>query len=257
MTRLCLIGDSHLAALKSGWAPDAFPTIEPTFFAAPAKYMGDLAVADGALEASDDDLKRRLRLTSGDLTRIAGDYDRYLVHGLELSLALVLDLCRQVPGMRNSKSWQARVAAPSFMDTVDNVIRGSLAIRTAAKLRQVTAAPITLSPTPVSSARYPNLRLRLSENGNAQIVADMFSDACRRAALEVKAGFLPQPTDTLDTDGLATKPIYSREPARFLIPNAAEDLTHMNGEYGATVLRALLADAAGAKPERSDSRLRA
>ena len=177
MTRLCLIGDSHLAALRSGWSPDDFPAIRPTFFAAPAKNIGNLVVSNGMLEASDDDLDRHLMITSGGQTSIAGDYDHYLVHGLELGLSLVLELCRGVPGMKDSKGWQTRVAAASFADAADGAIGNSLAVRTAAKLRQITAAPITLSPTPVSSARYSNLRRRLSENANAQVVAAVFSSA--------------------------------------------------------------------------------
>jgi hypothetical protein len=255
MTRVCLIGDSHLAALRSGWSADDFPAVRPTFFAAPAKSIGNLVVADGVLEASDDDLERHLMITSGGQTRIAGDYDHYLIHGLEFGLSLVLELCRGVPGMQNPKGWQARVTAASFTDTADAAIRNSLAIRTAAKLRQITAAPITLSPTPVSSARYSNLRRRLSENANAQAVAAVFSNACRRAVREMNGRFLPQPAETLDADGLATKPAYSREPARFLIRNPSDDAAHMNAEYGAAVLRNLPASRDEAAPEQPDSGL--
>lgn len=255
MTRVCLIGDSHLAALRSGWSPEDFPATRPTFFAAPAKSIRNLVVSKGVLEASDDDLERHLMITSGGQTRIAGDYDHYFVHGLEFGLSLVLELCRGVPGMKDPEGWRARITAAAFTDAADTAIGNSLAVRTAAKLRQITTAPITLSPTPVSSARYSNLRRRLSENANAQAVATVFSDACRRVVHEVDGRFLPQPAETLDADGLATKPAYSREPARFLIRNPSDDPTHMNSEYGTAVLRSLLAYLDEAAPERPNSRL--
>jgi hypothetical protein len=68
----------------------------------------------------------------------------------------------------------------------------------------------------------------------------MFEASCTEIANAMNATFVPQPTETRDEDGLATKPIYSKRPARFTVEQPVEDKSHMNAEYGAAVLRDVL-----------------
>jgi hypothetical protein len=51
MTRICAIGDSHIAALMLGWKQIEceYPGTQFTFFGAPDTEMGNLSVSLGSL----------------------------------------------------------------------------------------------------------------------------------------------------------------------------------------------------------------
>ncbi len=240
MTRICFIGDSHLAALKLGWPSSADDSrdIQPVFFAAPAKGIRDLAVSSGELVASNDDLRGHLQRTSGGRTSIGGDYDHYLVHGLELGISLALDSYRIL--RRQNAVAPDRAGGDAFAHALESALSNSLAFRTAAKLRQITGAPITLSPVPIASVKFQYLRAKLKKNGASQDMADAFARGSRRMAREFDGRFLPQPARTLAEDMLATEPCYSSGPARFHMRRAPDDPSHMNAQYGAAVLEDFL-----------------
>lgn len=242
MSRICFIGDSHLAALKLAWSSveKDFPDATPVFFAAPGKSLDGLVVADGALGAGKAALAGSLKVTSGGQTTIAGDYDHYVVYALELSVALAMDFGRQYRAERQAKDWRTPLSDECFLQSLAGIARETLAYRTMAKLRQVTSNSLLLCPLPIADIRNRKLRQTLTDNGDAADLVALFANACARIAHELGARFLPQPAATLEADGLATKASYSSAPARFYGVQAHEDRSHMNAEYGVAVLRDLL-----------------
>lgn len=242
MSRICFIGDSHLAALKLGWSAveKDFPEMSPVFFAAPGKSLDGLVVADGALGAGSDTLAGSLKVTSGGQAKIADDYDHYVVYALELGVALAMDLSRQYRAERHAKDWRTPLSDECFLQSLTGVARETLAYRTMAKLRQVTSRPLLLCPLPIAEVRNRKLRQTLKDNGDTADLAALFARACTRIAHEMGARFLPQPAATLEADGLATKASYSSAPARFYGVQAREDRSHMNAEFGAAMLQDLL-----------------
>lgn len=243
MSRVCLIGDSHLAALKLGWnslAPE-FPHARLSFFAAPGKSLEGLAVRDGALVPTGNALLGSLKLTSGGETRIAGDYDVYVVHGLELSTGFALDVCRKYRAESQAKDWRTPVSDDCFVHAILGAARDCLAGQTMAKVRAISAAPILFCPVPMADARNQKIRQTLSAAGEAADVVALFGLACDTLARAIGGRFLPQPAETLEEDGIGTKASYSSSPARFHAELAKRnDNSHMNTDYGIAVLKRIM-----------------
>ncbi len=65
MTSICLIGNSHLGALKLGWPSIAaeFPEMNLDFYASAGDSL-DLAVMAGRIEPTTDAIRQRLAYTS-------------------------------------------------------------------------------------------------------------------------------------------------------------------------------------------------
>ncbi len=81
--RLCLLGNSHVAALKLG-----FSGSEAVFFASPSRTLRTLQPQDGELVSTDPDLRRRLAKSSGGAETIrVSEFDAFLVVGCALGLA--------------------------------------------------------------------------------------------------------------------------------------------------------------------------
>jgi hypothetical protein len=69
----------------------------------------------------------------------------------------------------------------------------------------------------------------------------LFAEECALACLRLDAVFVPQPSETLGGDGLATKADYVKDAARFSQePRKKEDIVHMNAQYGAAVVAAVM-----------------
>ncbi|HWA91239.1 MAG TPA: hypothetical protein VG889_14475 [Rhizomicrobium sp.] len=247
MTRVCLIGDSHLAALKLAWNTlvQEFPDFTLDFFAAPGKTLDGLSVSDGQLVPGSHPLAGSLKLTSGGKSTIAGDYDRYVIHGLELGVPAALEISRKYRAERHAKDWRTPISDDCYAEAVRGAARATLAGRTLVKLRAITTAPIFVCPTPMADARNQKIRQAMVETGEARDVVRLFVEGCERLARASEARFLSQPDETLEADGIGTKASLSSAPARFHAELAAKnDNSHMNTAYGEAVLRKALMAAA-------------
>ena len=243
MTRVCFIGDSHVATLKFGLSSIAedFPNIEATFFASYGKTMQNLELSGNRIVAGNESLASSLERTSNGRTAIDDNFDVYFIHGLELSLAVPLLMIRDLKTDPTLPEWPPQDGDDSFRKGLRTTLRRSISGRILKMLREITRAPVFLSPAPVSSQQLPALRERLVRCEENMRLVEMFETECNALARRMNAIFIPQPLVTRDADGVATRPVYSQSPARF---NAAlavvEDKSHMNAEYGAAVLRDFL-----------------
>ncbi len=234
MRCVCVIGDSHAAALKRAWpsVEADFPDVRLDFFAAAAHYITSLTVRDDALVPTTEALRKRITRTSGGLETIAGSYDCYLLCGLDLRLGKVAEM-KKLRGMD---------ARPSSTDPGEDIpseelglgVRATIAMRTLQMLRQITDAPVGIIPTPLPASDHPS---RPTPHQGARRLQDVFLTACAKVALEVQAQFIPQPSETLSDTGLSTRAEYARSPERLFFQQDVDDYSHMNAEYGAIVLR--------------------
>lgn len=234
MKRICFIGDSHLACINKAW--DAAQGAA-AFFAAPGKGMAQLEVRDGALSSDHPDVARYLALVSGGLERIDASYDAYVLHALHLEIAIALGLLRE---MRGQAPPARLVGTADYRVALRDAIGNSLAVTTLRKLRQITKAPIAVSPAPMADKNFAALRARLAELDAAAPLAALFAEECALACRSLKAAFVPQPPETLGADGLATKAEYVKDAARFSQAIRKEDIVHMNAQYGASVVAAVM-----------------
>ena len=95
MTRVCIVGNSHVAALRNGSARIAaqFPDIEATFFGVPGRWLRSVKLVrgqngtPGSLAPADPEHSAFFRKMSGGQDRInVADYDCFILVGLELSI---------------------------------------------------------------------------------------------------------------------------------------------------------------------------
>lgn len=211
---ICVIGDSHAAALKSGWEQIRGQTDGHalTFFAAPGDQIGELAVRNDRLVPSSEKLREALIKTSGGRHRIVtARYDVFFLCGLKLTINLLR------PGETDA----------SMFAKVD----GSPLASALRKLRQCTTRPVVVVPQPFS--------VRPGGSYSASRRALVFDNACHRLASENASTFLPQPEETRDATGIGTLAKFARSAAR--LGGGTDDGAHMNADYGAIVLRAAFA----------------
>jgi len=240
--RVCFIGDSHLACIKQAWddgIAEQNPQIEATYFALPGKGMDYLTVQDGCLGSSEDKIARTLKFTSGGLARIEPSYDAYVLHGMHLSIVSALELCRE-PEIRRRLRNPDFLASAEFRERLCSAIENSVGIGVLRKLRMITQALAVIAPTPFADARLPALRSKMVQFGAARPLAVAFNDIASLVCRDLGAVFVPQSAETLADDGLAAKAEYSLNPSRFHDAVAKEDPSHMNEQYGAITLTALL-----------------
>jgi len=233
--RVCLIGDSHLAALKLGWPriQAGFPAVTPVFFAVPASLL-QLEISDGKLVAPNARVRKRLANTSGGDGDIGPDYDVYVLCGLELSSMRGL---RAYFANRPAAGALCGATADDFAAVMEPALRECLACDIAAKLRKLTAAPLFFIANPLPAHERHAARWQRLRNARLEAtVAEAYERACSGIAGCHAASFIPQPAETLDPSGLTTRSrFYLLAPDEVAKETSLH--THMNPDFGAIVLR--------------------
>lgn len=252
MKRLCVIGNSHLAAVKMGWdrVPEEERPAQIDFFASRSQTLAKTYVRDGALKSDDDFVLKSFQMTGGapeiDLLR----YDGFVVIGCGVHFKL---LCRMFdaatvhpharPGARLA-SW------PALRSGLDGQIAKTAALRLVERIRSASSAPVAFVPEPFFGKKVLTLGDSPPFNfvydaGLGATCVDMFEAACERAFAPY-AAFVRQPAETRQ-EAMFTDARYSFGAVgiRGMVGLAkrvrkVEDFSHKNAEYGETVIRGLL-----------------
>jgi hypothetical protein len=236
---ICIIGDSHLSALKGGWDRliEEYPGTTFTFFSAPNNQINGLRLANDRLVPGTDKLREHLMRTGG-APEIAPTYDVYIVYGLQLQIRHALRMFRRVRTAALKKPRKRKRAIRRSA----KVARKTCAIKTLAKLRQCTRAPILLIATPYKPDD-PAKPDRLFRKGKGEILKEIFDEMCNELSAKAKAIFVPQPEETIAP---------SRATTLAHLRSAREgDSTHMNADYGFIVVRHILEIAEAVSPAAS------
>ena len=138
--RICILGDSHTAALKNGWSEISanHPGVSLTFYAARGNTLDGIEADGHDLVAGNERLRRSLEYTSGGEARVkTSEYDAFLVCGLFfMPLWKRPGLSRAVISAGNADRFHSSLSA------------------TAAGLgRAATAVPIYIMPRPLVAIR--------------------------------------------------------------------------------------------------------
>lgn len=239
MQRICVIGDSHAAALKLGWETirAGLPDIELDFYAAPKPHMAAFAAEDGKLVATSTALKKFLEQTSEGRFSIDGSYDLYLVCGIGAGLEAVAQTVKQL--MMDAAVKGEALADDRLRRGMARQMRDVEACVFLEKLRRITEAPIGLIARPLQGAgNFANyLRAKGEERRVAEFYADCFDRVVRKQS---RARFLSQPVETLGKGPLSTAEHFFHRPARIAVQGVENDGNHANGDYGAIVMRSAL-----------------
>ena len=264
--RICVLGNSHLAAAVRGWEQiaDQHPGQQLTFFGAPWDLMGQLEIEDGALVPQTPRLAKKLRRSSGGMERIEPDaYDRFVIYGLQFGPRRIIQTYRNfrpvsfewreslpdlAPFRRNIDPVQA-ISERLFDRVALTGLGASLALKLAGQIAELTDAPVTLIPAPGFSERA-------LESGDwdgplgAGDVARLVTRArvlLRRACPEGANLILPR--SHLTCHGLFTAERYAAQ----MKPGDEADLVHTGPEYAAEMLTAAIAAAQSGPASKSRS----
>lgn len=243
---VCIIGNSHLAAIKLGHAAVAadFPEIQLDFYGGVAQRLWALEQEGTTLVPRHKRLAENFAETSGGRRRIeTADYDAFVLVGLFFGLVTIGPLFA-VGRPYSGEAGVDLVSRPFLRAGALDLLGRSLAAVTADKVLRARAAacPILLIPTPFPSeaVRGTQDSFWASDDAVARLrecYDEAVSTLSRQAAFEV----LAQPAQTIAPPA-CTRAAYSMDSVAFGSDAAhpEDDHVHMNADYGAVVLAAAL-----------------
>jgi len=248
MSRLCVIGNSHIGTLRLGWhalSGSERRSWSVDFFAALDGLQTTLEARSGRLVSDSTELRLQF-LRSAAMTRIRPErYQAFAIVGFDVSPTT---LAKRANGYRTWKYAEAErpvVSQRCFEAAMEDVLAAGTARGLAAKLRSLSPAPIIFVPAPQPSTEMEGSTdepLRwLTDRGMAQALFAAMKRGL--ACLEQNTGFswLTQPRETLVDDQPYTKPEYARNAVDGYGKELRADLLHMNAEFGVIASRALIA----------------
>lgn len=254
--RVCLFGNSHLAALRSAQNqnPDRWPDLDLTMIGA---HHDRLIKSECDNERFIPSSKAREHFIGmDDTTELALDrFDALFIVGCQFALSKsVLDY-REIrtwamPSVQANADfalakWQL-VSTATFQICATTYLRNDIGGKFLAHLRHGTTRPITVISQPRTSARVMDAAetrhgpLRSAvKRGDGPTLSDIFETTAATLCAEHGAGFLPQPAKTIE-DHVLTKQRYTNGAIRLTqkgtYSQPTEDLYHANAGYGALVL---------------------
>jgi hypothetical protein len=249
MTRIAVIGNSHVAALAVAWREvrEAYPISSITFFAAPSIIRG-LQVNGRKIVANNINTQRYLHMSSGGVTDIiVDDFHEFVICGMGFGLRSLMKIYSSYrsEAMRIVED-RAPVSDECFDASGAGLLGSSGAVGTLQMLRDLGAPKILLAPEPSPSSDIYGDDLgspwrEARANRDDLILSARYRRACDLAA--AGALVLAQPADTMQ-DGVTTLPNFSRGSvglaAGMSMEHGASDRFHMNADYGRCVLEQLL-----------------
>lgn len=250
--KLCIVGNSHIGALKRGWVEES--GIEATFFGAGGNLLRRLTLENASLVLNDEVGHASFVHTSGGIGRITpAEYDAFLVVGAGLGL---VSMTRNLRNFRLF-GWGARegtvLASRALLEAlaIERML-SSNAVRTARLLRSVANKPILIlaEPRPNSLAVESETEWWWSDETAMSFLVEVY----RKSLVQVERRFpvLEPPAESL-MNSYFTCPDYTIQPGkidRVLLPGIAKirgkgDLYHMNAAYGALVASKAIHQIAG------------
>lgn len=257
MTRICFLGNSHLASLKlaADRDPRLIPGGQAAWFAGSASSMNGLKLEKGQnLVPRGDRLKAQMAAVSGGIDRIdLTAYDLFVIVGINLEYRIVFGLfgthCLASDVARGRQAGRAPVSASLFRAYLADIYATRPGKRIARQIRAVNpAARVMILPAP-----YPSETI-LDHEASSKALAglkgsDCFAEmaethlaAATGAAAALEAELVPQDPATLAAPGFTmarynARAIGLQAPHRAHAENwhgkkTAYDPWHMNADMG-------------------------
>ncbi|HEY1962759.1 MAG TPA: hypothetical protein VGG69_10095 [Rhizomicrobium sp.] len=248
MTRICFIGNSHLAAVKLGWdaTSNEYPHLTASFFGAPAAGMSLMVPGgDGYLVSNHSTVTTQLQSLWGTERFRPDDYDVLCLVGMGLSPRTLLRLYRFFrSSVHRNRTGQFRLLSPEcFQAAANGRVASMVGAMLLSRLRDVSQRPVILVMQAAPCLPFadggpqPEWLTTMLTSGDDRLLLESFVDAVRRFP---GANFLMQQPEITSLNLFVTKPEYAAGSQR-LDPSFSEhedeDTSHMNATYGALVVR--------------------
>ena len=249
MKRVCMIGNSHIACLKTAWdqAGNRYPDVAITFFGAPKRMCEHLVLKDGKLVSRDDELTTYLQQTSGGARDIVLDqFDVFALVGLDFGPIKALQVAERVSYL-DLDAEKLLVSRACFVQSVRDGLRKTMAVSVAQHIRAASTRPIVIVQTPHFGATWRDSEDYRRDFGNAPAdfwpkLHDLWRECAQAVADAPRADVLFQPRQTI-VDAYFSHPRFTKDGVRLAQDVPEKDkpqVRHMNAEYGGIMLEALL-----------------
>ncbi|MDF1635500.1 hypothetical protein [Mycoplana sp. MJR14] len=246
--KICVVGNSHVGALKFGWENiRSSHRHELTFLGVPGTSVRDLTVEHGIVLPTTNTARKFFLKTSGSEGIALDSYDVVLLVGAGLTLTSALSLTNRWrpyglvdETIRDSQSQFNLVSDQLFAELISSRVRKSFANRLLRKVTRQSAVRALYVTTPLPSselrlARSDDPVLSLIAGTHGPSIASLYRNSLERVMGKDKVIF--PPAHAL-VDGAMTDARYSRGSLRLdgEREHPDTDLNHMNAAYGALVL---------------------
>lgn len=244
--RLCVIGNSHVAALKDGWplANGLAQHVQAEFFGCLKEGMKSFAVlAGGKLGPSEAEAAAFFKdiATTGDFVE-PGRYDAFILSGMKFfPNGLIRNYADYAtPSTHNHQSARQFVTDATLEQALWDELKDGMMLHTARLLKQHTDAPIFIAWQPFLSDSLSDIDWRdalyrsIVENSDGAFIQRIMHGIDMRLEAE---GFkvLWQPKKTV-LEGVMTHRSYSVGSRQFRAGGGKEhralDVFHMNADFG-------------------------
>jgi len=242
MSRLCVIGNSHVVAVREGWrdAGQLAERFSKSFYAAPGELMTDIQLRDGKLVPGSAEARKSMEVISGASEIDPGAFDAFLLVGLHVRLHLVAQIYRTHRLAADAGPNHQVISAGALGAAIAGQIEQTSGIKVASKLKSVTAAPIFLIPEPLPG----EIIIEKDDFWAGAFLATIhrfYMEQLRRVTKSYNVELATQAEETITRGGL-TKAAYLSGAIR-LVNNKLQEKgqwRHMNAQFGAEILREML-----------------
>ncbi|MGB7317200.1 MAG: hypothetical protein WBC85_04465 [Planktotalea sp.] len=244
-SHLCVIGNSHVAALKDGWPPlTGFADhVHADFFGCLKDGMKSFGEIEGKLGPLDPEAAAFFKgiATTGDFVE-ADRYEAFVLTGMKFfPNNLIRDYANfATPSTHNHETARNFVSDATLEEALWDELKSGMMLHTARTLRAHTNAPIFIVWQPFLSEVLTQIEWReamyrpLIAAGDGAFVQKIMDNFDARLEAE---GFqvLRQPKETI-VDGVMTRKSFAEGSKQFRKGGGAEhralDVFHMNADFG-------------------------
>lgn len=252
MKKVCILGNSHVAAYKTAEADiaAAFPDLELSYFGvawpqidacacSPEGAFGLQRSAAAAVGLNWRSTVKQVQKINSRTHVAVGEYDAALLVGRDIRMREILQLLattdiegfadRGRPNLMSRAAFEAFVADLAVQAFSDDLAHLAGASRCATMIMPYLSAACLTD----DRARYDDIRALAAQPADLHAVMSLVDDIARRRCAEIGLTYLPQKRETL-VDGFLTAPDHSVGSRGLLRDGAAhpeQDYRHMNGAY--------------------------
>lgn len=243
--KVCFIGNSHLAAFKTGWDQrgNLFPGVDADFFGSAGAGFARLTREGRNLVSHDQAITRQIEFTSGGKSQITlDDYDAFILVAMGHGMIKHLKNCADHRPIGMAPASYI-ISDKLFAKSIYHNTRRSVAAKIAKLIREVTDSLIIMceQPLPRPMVKENGLTLWKEIHAVAPEVARVFNKVKTRMEGSLSLVSIRQPESTI-ADSFFTKTEFGENAIRLrpgFDKTYQDDVEHMNAAFGLEYLRSI------------------
>lgn len=260
--RICIIGDSHVAAFKNGWDRIAprYPHVEMSYFAKASTALMDMTHDDTWITLKRARDRRFLSEAFGYRKLDTSRIDCFLCVGMMESSHALIKMQAEHKLARQCSFGRQYVSEAAYLAAYKDIFETSVLKHVVQELSQldIETAFVTLDPRPSAEILQlerwstPVYDAVISEGVGRQLSG--LVENFMQSVLPAGFSYLPPPHGTL-LENVLTKQEFSSGSARLHWDkeHKSTDVKHMNAEYGMRVLTSMF-ESLGIEPRETPER---